>query len=336
MPAEVASGWAPPEVGAMTRTMAWLVLSALALGSAGGAAAEGKPRVRIGKVHRLRVTHTTRVTVEAGTARLQVWQAKPRARTWPGLAEPFSATDVVFTPKGAEEIATRAEDGVAWKWDVRGPTPGAIDFVATYDLPSADRDLDTASLTIRWKDVEADAAEAMKGQPALPTPTPKLLELHRDLRKKSKDVVGTIEAFAQWIRAHITHRGNVPYRTDDLDAILAGGAGHCGHRATVFLALCQASGLAARKVVGHSLDNATGLLDGHDDPNRHVWAEVHLPGLGWIEVEPSPTGSPFAIPFTRVANPADLQSCFVEAVTAQGQSRRPAYEDTLRRVEPAK
>lgn len=322
----------------MRRTLTRLVVLAVALLAGGGTAAgaDGKSRVRVGKVHRLRVTHSTKVTVEAGTARLQVWQAKPRARTWPGLADPFAVTNATFAPKGAEEVATHAEGGVAWKWDVRGPTPGALDFVTTFDLPSADRDLDTAGLTIRWKDVEAGAAEAMKGQPALPTPTPKLLEVFRDLRKKSKDVVGTIEAFAQWIRAHVTHRGNVAYRIDDIDAILAGGAGHCGHRATIFLALCQAAGLPARKVVGHSLDNATGLLDGHDDPNRHVWAEVHLPDLGWVEVEPSPTGSPFAIPFTRIVNPADLQSCFVEAVTESGKSRRAAYEDTIRRVELTK
>ncbi len=318
----------------LLRPVAWALLGVgLLVGAPSPSRAEPPSRVRLGKVHRLRVTHTTRVTVEAGLARLRVWQAQPRARTWPGSEAPWVPQAATFSPTAATERPTKAEGGLAWVWDLPQPEAGSLALVSRFEVLSADRDLDTAGLTIRWKELEAGAGEAPEAAPDLPEPTPRLLEVHQGLRKKAKDVLEAVVAFTRWIRSHVVHRGGVSYGIRDLDAILAGGAGHCGHRATVFLALCRASGIPARRVVGYSLDGAPGLLDGREDPNRHVWAEVRLPGLGWVEVEPAPTGSPFAIPYTRVMTPADLQSCFVEAVGPGGASRRPPYEDTLAVVE---
>jgi len=55
------------------------------------------------------------------------------------------------------------------------------------------------------------------------------------------------------------------------------GEGDCGYLASLFVALCRNAGIPARTVNGF----VTGL-------NRwHVWAEFHLPGHGWIPVDPA-------------------------------------------------
>ena len=128
---------------------------------------------------------------------------------------------------------------------------------------------------------------------------------------------------------NIAYTPGVPYGIEDVDAICKGRGGHCGHRATVFLALCQAAGIPARRVAGFALFNKTAGGIGADDSNRHVWVEVNLPTLGWVEVEPAPHGSPFAISYLLVLCPRDLQARFVEANTRAGVRSVPILSDTI-------
>lgn len=314
---------------------AWAVLLGLALAwaSAGPSAGEAPGRLRVGKPHRLRVTHTTRVRVPEGTARLKVVQARPIDRPWPGLKAPLGVQQAAFAPPGAEEVATPAGGGAGWTWQVAAPPAGEADFVSTFEVLSADRDLKVAGLVIPWADLPTDTTELMQGLPALPIANDALREVVAKLKKKGKDVIDVLTAFAQWVSSNIAYTPGVAYRSEDLEAICKGRGGHCGHRATVYLALCQAAGIPARRVVGYALLNHPLAAGVADDGNRHVWVQVHLPTLGWVEVEPAPHGSPFAIPYTHVLCPLDLQSRFVAAVTASGAETSPVVSDTLRMEE---
>jgi transglutaminase-like putative cysteine protease len=61
------------------------------------------------------------------------------------------------------------------------------------------------------------------------------------------------------------------------------GSGSCRDFATLFLEACRCRGLAARFVSGYLRSGAT------SDPaaSTHAWAEVYLPGGGWIGFDPT-------------------------------------------------
>jgi transglutaminase-like putative cysteine protease len=60
---------------------------------------------------------------------------------------------------------------------------------------------------------------------------------------------------------------------------LKNGYGECGDYAALFVALCRASGIPARPVVGRwALP---------EDGDNHVWAEFYLQDVGWVPVDPS-------------------------------------------------
>ncbi len=314
----------------LTKALVALLSLGLAVATSGPSGAETPGRLRLGKPHRLKVTHTTRVRVPESTKRLDVWHAEPLAREWPGQKAPFAAQKATFSPEGANELPTHSEGGLGWKWSVADPKAGEADYVSTFELVSADRDLRTSGLEVAWADLPKDLAEAMKGLPPLPTPNARVRDAVAQIRKKSRDVIDGLTAFAQWVNQNVAYTPGVAYGTDDLDAICRGRGGHCGHRATVYLALCQAAGIPARRVVGYALLNNPPGGAGVDDSNRHVWVQVSLPTLGWVEVEPAPHGSPFAIAYTFVMCPFDLQSRFVAAVSKAGAETSPVVSDTVR------
>ena len=60
---------------------------------------------------------------------------------------------------------------------------------------------------------------------------------------------------------------------------LKNGYGECGDYAALFVALCRASGVPARPVVGRWALQENG--------DNHVWAEFYLQDVGWVPVDPS-------------------------------------------------
>jgi hypothetical protein len=60
---------------------------------------------------------------------------------------------------------------------------------------------------------------------------------------------------------------------------LKNGYGECGDYAALFVALCRASGIPARPVVGRWAMPENG--------SYHVWAEFYLQDVGWVPVDPS-------------------------------------------------
>lgn len=314
------------------RHRAGRVLGALALLLLAGATlAERAPEgVRAGKPRRLRVTHTTRVRVEPGTVRLRVVQAKPVERTFAGLRAPLGVQEVSFAPAGAQQEVLDAEGGAGWAWDVRDPAPGEATFVSTFEVLSAERDLRASGLEVRWADLPSDPSALLQGRPALPPADEALQDVVAKVKRKERNVLDALGAFARHVKTLVAYVPGVTYAPDDLAAICRGRAGHCGHRATVFLALCRAAGIPARRVVGYALLNHPLAPGSVDDTNRHVWVQVHLPRLGWVEVEPAPDGSVFAVPHLFLLNPLDLQSRAVVAFAADGRRSSPLVADTLR------
>jgi transglutaminase-like putative cysteine protease len=70
--------------------------------------------------------------------------------------------------------------------------------------------------------------------------------------------------------------------------------GFCEHYAAAFVVLMRASGIPARVVTGYQGGEYNGVSDYMLVRQRdaHAWAEVHLPGEGWIRVDPTAAVAP--------------------------------------------
>jgi len=72
---------------------------------------------------------------------------------------------------------------------------------------------------------------------------------------------------------------------------LLAGSGVCEEYASLFVALCRASGIPARVVNGWGRDRNAWQDAWSPDANlrmhRHAWAEVFIPAHGWVTVDPT-------------------------------------------------
>jgi len=74
-----------------------------------------------------------------------------------------------------------------------------------------------------------------------------------------------------------------PVHTIDL------GSGSCRDLAVLMIAVLRSRGIAARFVSGylHLADDEDGDEDQVTGGNTHAWVQVHVPGLGWVDFDPS-------------------------------------------------
>jgi hypothetical protein len=67
------------------------------------------------------------------------------------------------------------------------------------------------------------------------------------------------------------------------ETLIKRGTGSCSEYAFLFIALCRAAGLPARYEAGIAVRGD----DVSVDDVHHRWAEVYLPGYGWVPIDPS-------------------------------------------------
>ena len=108
--------------------------------------------------------------------------------------------------------------------------------------------------------------------------------------KKSHPPAEAALEFCKWVTEHVKYDASVPYDTSDLAAILKNQKGHCGHQMATFEAMCTRAGIPTRTIVGLNLNTPGGVGPSHeirpDFQNQHTWAQIYLPGSGWVEIDP--------------------------------------------------
>ncbi len=72
------------------------------------------------------------------------------------------------------------------------------------------------------------------------------------------------------------------------ETLIKRGTGSCSEYTFLFIALCRAAGLPARYEAGTALRGD----DASVDDVHHRWAEVYLPGYGWVPFDPSAGDQP--------------------------------------------
>jgi transglutaminase-like putative cysteine protease len=94
------------------------------------------------------------------------------------------------------------------------------------------------------------------------------------------DPAGTAAALMEAVRGALQYEKGATDVTTTADGALEIGRGVCQDFAHVFIASCRCRGLLARYVSGY-------LFDDGRTAASHAWADVLVPGAGWISLDPT-------------------------------------------------
>ena len=101
-----------------------------------------------------------------------------------------------------------------------------------------------------------------------------------------------VRAIAEHLRTGFTYARTFERRRADalLDFLLDDHRGHCEYFASATVMIARAAGVPARAVVGYRVaeENVLGHYWVVRQKNAHAWAEVYLPGKGFVTVDATP------------------------------------------------
>jgi transglutaminase-like putative cysteine protease len=239
-----------------------------------------------------------------------VWHALPNARPWDGLDRTLGASDITFQPNSGriQHLANNESQNVFWEVRER-LTPGKeLEFVSRFRVHSADRTFDPKRSVARWPDYHRNIGVTS------PPVDARLDPIVDEIKKNHPPAEAALE-FCKWVADHIKYDASVPYDSRDLQSTLSYGKGHCGHQMTAFEAMCLRAGIPTRTVVGLNLNTPSGVGPLHkirpDFQNQHTWAQIYLPGSGWVEIDPGMGAKAYFFPAQVIQNSTDFQNYIV-------------------------
>ena len=92
------------------------------------------------------------------------------------------------------------------------------------------------------------------------------------------DRLSAAHALMQAVADAVAYRPGVTHARTTAAEALAQGEGVCQDHSQILCAVARAAGIPARYVSGYLFADA----EGADHEAAHAWAELHVPGLGWV------------------------------------------------------
>jgi transglutaminase-like putative cysteine protease len=109
-------------------------------------------------------------------------------------------------------------------------------------------------------------------------------------RQKDDDTMGILLAMAQAVRAEFKYNPRDEMGTQDPLVTLKSGSGTCRDFALFLMEAVRSLGFAARFVSGYLYDEdrvGDGAQSVVGSGATHAWAQIYLPGAGWVEFDPT-------------------------------------------------
>ncbi len=298
-----------------------LILSACAPALAWGERSYGA--INTSEPRSFTVRIQTEVTIPASgpaCTQVRIWHAVPPWKPWTQTAAPLGASDLRSAPTAKLEPET---DGRSTHFfyanDRRFAAGEKVQLVTSFKVNSVKRSFNPSTSRTDWYRVQNQVSKAT-------APSNAEIRALAESLKGTHDPASTVVQFCQWIYTNIKYDAQVDYGNEDVRAILAHKRGHCGHMGVLLQQMCNAVGLNTRPALGMILEKPMGKLASADTPNDlgniHTWAEVELPGTGWIEVDPAAGDKCFVIPANYVQNNTSFQNASVW-VKEEKQPTRP-------------
>lgn len=123
---------------------------------------------------------------------------------------------------------------------------------------------------------------------------PEILAQAKLLTQDIQDDMQKAKTFYVFVRDSLHYNLNSPYRNQGALSALNNQEGVCEDFASLFVALCRASGIPARQVNGFADPKESGeswnLLPGQTlsmNKYRHSWAEFYIQESGWLPADPT-------------------------------------------------
>jgi transglutaminase-like putative cysteine protease len=201
------------------------------------------------------------------------------------------------------EISVTPQAVVTWAQDVAGNAVATATFPAMTDrlviVSTARLELDAPSWPVF--DVAASAihypfryspdewiALGVLTRPQYPDPQAKLRDWARAfILGTTTDTLSLLKDINASIPAWVFYQSREHEGTQSPTQTLARGWGSCRDLATLFVEAVRTLGFGARIVSGY-LHNPRGDMTGSDGAGAtHAWAEVYVPGAGWITFDPT-------------------------------------------------
>jgi len=149
----------------------------------------------------------------------------------------------------------------------------------------------------RLSTLEAAADASLR----IPLSSRRVADLARRLTTNATSIDAKVQALVSYLQRDCIYTLNapaVPHGEDAADFFLfTSKRGYCDLFATAFVVMARAAGIPARFVTGF----AGGEYDAEThryvlrESDRHAWAEIYEPPLGWVSVDATPGGGPVTL-----------------------------------------
>ncbi|WEU40733.1 MAG: transglutaminase-like domain-containing protein [Candidatus Odinarchaeum yellowstonii] len=157
-----------------------------------------------------------------------------------------------------------------------------------------------------------------KPEPFIESDNPTIVAFATQLAAGVENPLLTVKKFYDWVSTNIRYQ----IQTEEHGALwaLENMRGDCSEYADLFIALCRACGIPARKVLGWAfsdlVENQYLSFHRYTSYSAHAWVEVYFERYGWIVFDPTWGNSGFYY-FSRV-DPFHLAAIIGENVSTTG------------------